>query len=127
MPKPRSKASLAVTFALAQRGKPYRWASSGPGSFDCSGLTQAAYLRAGLSLPRVAAAQWEAGRHIDLGDLRRGDLVFFAYDLKDPRTIHHVGIYVGGGLMVEAPFTGANVRVSSIGRADYIGAVRPAS
>jgi cell wall-associated NlpC family hydrolase len=117
----------APSAALAQRGKPYRWAGSGPGSFDCSGLTQAAYRRAGLSLRRVAAAQWQAGRHIDLGDLRGGDLVFFAYDLKDPRTIHHVGIYIGGGLMVEAPFTGANVRVSSIGRADSIGAVRTPS
>lgn len=126
-PKRKSKAAQAVGFALAQRGKPYKWAGNGPSSFDCSGLTQAAYRRAGLALPRVAAAQWHAGRHVDLGDLRRGDLVFFAYDLEDPSTIHHVGIYVGGGVMVEAPFTGANVRVSSIGRGDYIGAVRPAS
>jgi peptidoglycan DL-endopeptidase CwlO len=118
-------AARATAFALAQVGKPYQWAATGPGSFDCSGLTQAAYRSAGLAIPRVAAAQWSSGQHVDLGDLQRGDLVFFAYDRQNPTTIHHVGMYLGDGLMVEAPFTGADVRVSSIGRSDYIGAVRP--
>ncbi len=118
-------AARATAFALAQVGKPYQWAATGPGSFDCSGLTQAAYRSAGLAIPRVAAAQWSSGQHVDLGDLQRGDLVFFAYDHQNPTTIHHVGMYLGDGLMVEAPFTGADVRVSSIGRSDYIGAVRP--
>lgn len=118
-------AARAAAFALAQVGKPYQWAATGPGSFDCSGLTQVAYRSAGLVIPRVAAAQWSAGQHVDLGDLRRGDLVFFAYDRQNPTTIHHVAMYLGDGLMVEAPFTGADVRVSSIGRSDYIGAVRP--
>jgi cell wall-associated NlpC family hydrolase len=86
---------------------------------------EAARARAGLAIPRVAAAQWSAGSHVDMGNLRRGDLVFFAYDRQNPSTIHHVGIYLGGGLMVEAPFTGANVRVGSIGRSDDVGAVRP--
>ena len=118
-------AARAAAFALAQLGEPYRWAATGPGGFDCSGLTQAAYHSAGLDIPRVAAAQWYAGGHVDLGDLLRGDLVFFAYDPQDPTTIHHVGLYIGGGLMIEAPFTGASVRLSSIGRSDYIGAIRP--
>jgi len=118
-------AARATAFALAQVGKPYQWAATGPGSFDCSGLTQAAYRSAGLAIPRVAAAQWSSGQHVDLGDLQRGDLVFFAYDRQNPTTIHHVAMYLGDGLMVEAPFTGVDVRVSSIGRSDYIGAVRP--
>src|SRR6266498_1785225 len=71
------------------------------------------------------AFQWNAGPHVSMGELRAGDLVFFATSLSDPGTIHHVGMYIGRGLMVEAPFTGANVRVSSIGRADYIGTTRP--
>ena len=120
-----SIAGRAAAFARAQLGKPYQWAATGPSSFDCSGLTQTAYRRAGLAIPRVASAQWYAGRHVGIGDLRRGDLVFFAYDRGDLSTIHHVGIYIGGGMMVEAPFTGASVRISSIGRSDYVGAARP--
>jgi cell wall-associated NlpC family hydrolase len=78
-----------------------------------------------VAIPRVSAAQWHAGPHVGMDDLEAGDLVFFATSLADPATIHHVDMYIGRGLMVEAPFTGASVRISSIGRADYIGAVRP--
>jgi len=119
-------ARRAVRHALAQLGKPYAWGATGPGSFDCSGLTMTAYARAGLSLPRVSRSQWYAGPHVDLVDLAPGDLLFFADNTADPSSIHHVGIYVGHGRMVEAPYTGASVRISSIGRSDYIGAVRPA-
>jgi peptidoglycan DL-endopeptidase RipA len=84
-----------------------------------------AYARAGISLPRVSRSQWYAGPHLDLVDLAPGDLLFFADNLSNPSSIHHVGMYVGRGLMVEAPFSGASVRLSSIGRGDYIGAVRP--
>ncbi len=122
---PTRAAGRAVAFALAQLGKPYRWGATGPNTYDCSGLTQASYRHAGVAVPRVSAAQWYAGPHVSMAGLRPGDLVFFANDLGDPRTIHHVGMYIGRGLMVEAPFTGAVVRVSSIGRSDYIGAVRP--
>jgi cell wall-associated NlpC family hydrolase len=122
---PSGAARGAVAFALAQLGKPYVWGASGPGAYDCSGLTMAAYRSVGVYLPRVSRAQWYAGPHVAMVDLAPGDLVFFAYNTGSPASIHHVGIYIGRGLMVEAPFTGASVRVSSIGRADYIGAVRP--
>jgi len=122
---PSGAAARAVAFARAQLGKPYLWGASGPSSYDCSGLTMAAYRSAGVWLPRVSRAQWGAGPHVGLGDLAPGDLVFFAHDTGNPGTIHHVGVYIGGGTMIEAPYSGASVRVASIGRRDYIGAVRP--
>jgi cell wall-associated NlpC family hydrolase len=92
----------------------------------CSGLVMAAYRHAGVWLPRVSREQWNAGPHVGLGGLAPGDLVFFTYNAGNPATIHHVGMYVGGGVMVEAPYSGgARVRIASIGRRDYIGAVRP--
>ncbi len=118
--------SRAVAFAFAQLGKPYVWGATGPSSYDCSGLTSTAYHSAGLALPRTAAEQWWAGRHVNRSGLRPGDLVFYATNTSDPATIHHVGIYVGNGEMIEAPHTGADVRVASIARRDYIGATRPA-
>jgi cell wall-associated NlpC family hydrolase len=122
---PSAAAARAVAFARSQLGKPYIWGASGPSSYDCSGLVMAAYRRAGVWLPRVSRAQWHAGPRVGLGSLAPGDLVFFAYNTGDPGSIHHVGIYVGGGAMVEAPYSGARVRIASIGRGDYIGAVRP--
>jgi cell wall-associated NlpC family hydrolase/outer membrane murein-binding lipoprotein Lpp len=122
---PGGGARQAVAFAMAQIGKPYVWGAAGPSAYDCSGLVLAAYRSAGISLPRVSRAQWYAGPHVSLGELAPGDLVFFARDVRAPSTIHHVGIYIGGGAMVEAPYTGSRVRTASIGRSDYIGAVRP--
>jgi peptidoglycan DL-endopeptidase RipA len=122
---PSGAAGRAVAFAMAQIGKPYVWGAAGPGSYDCSGLMMAAYRSAGVWLPRVSRAQWYAGPHLTLGELAPGDLVFFAYDTSNPASIHHVGMYIGGGAMVEAPYSGASVRTASIGRGDYIGAVRP--
>jgi cell wall-associated NlpC family hydrolase len=122
---PAGATRQAVAFAMAQIGKPYLWGAAGPSAYDCSGLVLAAYRSAGIYLPRVSRAQWYAGPHVGLGELAPGDLVFFAYDVRAPSTIHHVGMYIGGGAMVEAPYTGARVRTASIGRRDYIGAVRP--
>jgi cell wall-associated NlpC family hydrolase len=122
---PKRAQARAVAFARSQLGKPYVWGASGPSSYDCSGLVMTAYRSAGVRLPRVSRAQWGAGPRVGLGSLAPGDLVFFATDTGDPSTIHHVGMYVGGGAMVEAPYSGARVRISSIGRRDYIGAVRP--
>ena len=122
---PSGAAGRAAAFARSQLGKPYVWGASGPSSYDCSGLMMAAYRRAGVWLPRVSRAQWHAGSRVGLGDLAPGDLVFFAYNLGNPGSIHHVGMYVGGGAMVEAPYSGARVRIASIGRRDYIGAIRP--
>lgn len=123
-----TRARAAITFAYDVLGTPYEWGGTGAdGRFDCSGLTQAAYAAAGVSLPRVAADQWYAGPHVPRSQLRPGDLVFFATNLIDPSTIHHVGLYTGNGYMIDAPYTGAVIRFDSIDQADYIGAVRPKS
>jgi cell wall-associated NlpC family hydrolase len=121
-------ARRAVAVALDQLGSPYVWGANGPGSFDCSGLTSFAYAAAGITIPRVSRAQFAvyAGRPVDPLQLVPGDLVFFADTSGNPATIHHVGMYIGRGLMVEAPHTGAVVRTSPIWRSGYAGAVRPA-
>jgi cell wall-associated NlpC family hydrolase len=124
-----SAARKAVAVALAQLGSPYVWGAEGPGTFDCSGLTSFAYAAAGVTIPRVSRAQfaaYAASRPVAPTNLLPGDLVFFADNPRVPSTIHHVGMYIGKGLMVEAPHTGAVVRTSSIWRPSYAGAVRPA-
>ena len=85
----------------------------------------AAVLPPGLTLPRTSRQQWSAGRHVEVEGLRPGDLVFWAHDPADPSTIHHVGMYVGQGLMVHAPHTGALVRVDALRPSGYAGATRP--
>ena len=122
---PSGAAGRAVTFARRQLGKPCVWGASGPSSYDCSGLMVAACRSAGVWLPRVSRAQFSAGPRVGLGSLAPGDLVFFAYNTGNPGSIHHVAMYIGGGAMIEAPYSGASVRISSIGRRDHIGAVRP--
>jgi peptidoglycan DL-endopeptidase CwlO len=117
-------ARAAVRWALAQLGDPYRWGATGPNAFDCSGLTSSAYRAAGAGIPRVSRDQWNAGPHVDVPNLLPGDLVFYASDTRNPGTIHHVGMYIGNGLMVHAPHTGDVVRVASIWRVGYIGATR---
>ncbi|MEV8097719.1 NlpC/P60 family protein [Kitasatospora sp. NPDC085879] len=112
------RAAAAVQFAFAQLGKPYKWGAVGPGKFDCSGLTGAAWSAAGVSLPRVSQSQWNAGRRIAKSDLQPGDLVFFS-------SLQHVGIYIGGGRMIHAPRTGKNVEITRIDVMAYVGAVRP--
>ncbi|MGV9266214.1 NlpC/P60 family protein [Kitasatospora sp. NPDC003701] len=114
------RAADVIKFATAQLGKPYEWSSTGPNSFDCSGLTGAAYRAAGVKLPRISQDQWKAGPHIARGDLQPGDLVFFYDD------IHHVGLYIGDGKMIHAPRKGKNVEVLPISVMPYMGAVRPA-
>jgi cell wall-associated NlpC family hydrolase len=126
---PSQAAAAAVTFAYGVLGTPYKWGGNGTsadkGRFDCSGLSQAAYRIGGVPLARLAHLQWYSGAHIPRDQLAPGDLVFFAYDLSDPNTIHHVGIYVGDGYMIDAPHTGADIRFDPIDQPDYIGAVRP--
>ncbi|MDP5181162.1 C40 family peptidase [Blastococcus sp. BMG 814] len=114
-------AQKAVDAAMAQRGKPYVWAASGPGAFDCSGLTSYAYRAAGISLPRASRNQAGAGRAVSRAELRPGDLVFFY------SPISHVGIYIGNGQMVHAPTSGDVVKVASIdSMGGYAGARRVA-
>lgn len=103
---------IAVDWALAQVGTPYVWGGETPGvGFDCSGLVQAAYKVAGITLPRVAQDQYDATTKLAPDDpLEPGDLVFFGGSTTD---VTHVGIYIGNGQMVDAPYTGAEVRVES--------------
>jgi len=119
----------ALQFAFNQLGKPYQFGATGEaGFYDCSGLTLRAYQVGGLQLPRTAAQQWNAGPHVfDPSAVQPGDLVFYATDLANPTTIHHVGIYIGAGNMINAPHTGAVIRIQPAFRGDFIGAVRPTS
>jgi cell wall-associated NlpC family hydrolase len=119
-------ATIAVQTALAQFGTPYLWGGENPTTgFDCSGLVQYAYRRAGLTLPRTAQTQYDAGLQLTSDAAPEpGDLVFFG---PDPSHVTHVGISLGDGRMVDAPHTGANVREEPIaGVGHYLGATRPA-
>ena len=118
-------AQAAINYARAQLGKPYEWGAAGPDRFDCSGLTMRAWEQGGVSLPHYTVAQYEQAGKVALSDLRPGDLVFFGSDKSNPNSIYHVGLYIGGGNMIEAPYTGANVRISSIWRSSLFGAARP--
>jgi cell wall-associated NlpC family hydrolase len=118
-------AAKAIEFAKAQLGKPYLWGGTGPDRFDCSGLTMRAWQAGGVSLAHWSVAQYAAGRKVPLSQIRPGDLVFFSTDLSEYRAIVHVGLYIGGGNMIEAPYTGANVRIAPIQRASLFGAARP--
>lgn len=122
-----AKGDIAAAWALTQLGKPYRWAGAGPHVYDCSGLTMRAWERAGVRLDHWTGTQWTSGPHVPIDELQRGDLVFFGKVKGDPRSIHHVGIYIGDGLMVHAPRTGDVVRVAPIWRRDLFGATRPAT
>jgi cell wall-associated NlpC family hydrolase len=103
-----SAARTAINTACGKVGKPYVWGATGPNAFDCSGLTQYAYKAAGISLTHFTGAQWKEGRAVSRADARPGDLVFFFSDL------HHVGLYLGNGLMVHAPRAGKPVQVAKI-------------
>ena len=118
---PSTPGETAMFWALEQVGKAYVWGAAGPDTFDCSGLTLRAWQRAGVSVPRVAADQYNAGAHVPLDRLRPGDLVFWAYHPQNPASIHHVALYVGDGQMVNAPHTGANVRLGTVGGAGFVG------
>ena len=123
-----AQGNTAADWALTQIGKPYQWGAAGPGTYDCSGLAMDAWARAGIQLRHYTGWQWPSGPHVPVSQLRRGDLVFYATNTADPSTIHHVGIFIGGGMMVDAPFTGAFVRIDSIYRfSGLIGATRPAN
>jgi cell wall-associated NlpC family hydrolase len=118
---------LAADWALSQLGKPYLWGGAGPEAYDCSGLTMEAWEHAGVPLLHWTGYQWMEGPHVPIGQLQRGDLVFYATNTSDPATIHHVGIYIGNDMMVDAPYTGAFVRIDNIyAPGGLIGAVRPA-
>lgn len=111
---PSEEAAAAIEFARRQLGDPYVWAATGPSSWDCSGLTMAAWAAAGRSLPRNSAAQYAASTPVSKGELQPGDLVFWSAVPGAPTTIFHVGLYIGDGEMIHAPRPGTTVRVESI-------------
>jgi peptidoglycan DL-endopeptidase CwlO len=113
-------AQRAVDFALAQVGKPYVWAAAGPDSYDCSGLTMAAWAAGGVTLPHLASEQYNYGTHVSASALQPGDLIFLYPDLS------HVEIYVGNGLAVSAPQPGEDVQVVHVSDylSDFSGATR---
>ena len=117
---PNSRAAAAISYAYGKLGSPYVWGATGPDAFDCSGLMQAAYRAAGISLPRTTYAQIASGERVPLSQLRPGDLVFFYSGIS------HVGLYVGNGQMVHAPNPSAPVRVAPISEMPFAGATRVA-
>jgi cell wall-associated NlpC family hydrolase len=124
--RPNSDTSIglkAVSIAYSLLGRPYRWGAAGPGAFDCSGLTMYIYAQLGIYLPHSSAAQYYSGTRVSYDELAPGDLVFFA---RRSGRISHVGIYIGGGMMIHAPQTGDVVRIAPLSEhGGYVGAVRP--
>jgi peptidoglycan DL-endopeptidase CwlO len=118
IPTANTVGAEALRFALTRRGDPYVWGAAGPSFFDCSGLVMWAYEQVGISLEHFTGDQWNEGQHISKSQLEPGDLVFFFPD------IGHVGMYVGNGLMVDAPTFGQVVQVQPVLWNDYVGAVR---
>jgi peptidoglycan DL-endopeptidase CwlO len=117
-----TQSEKAVAFAYAQLGKPYQWGATGPGSYDCSGLVQAAWASVGVSIPRVTYDQWAALPHISASSIQPGDLLFYEGE-------GHVAMYVGDGYMIDAPQTGLDVEKIPMNTGWYAqnfdGAVRP--
>ena len=111
-------AAAVVAYVRAQVGKPYCYGGSGPGCFDCSGLTMMAWRQAGVSLPHSSAAQYSVGRRISASELQPGDLIFYY------SPISHVSVYIGGGQRISATHTGDYVRVQSLG-SSIVGYARP--
>lgn len=118
LPEATSVGTVALRAALTQRGKPYIWGAAGPNSYDCSGLVEWAFAQEGISLPHYTGSLWNSGMHISRANLEPGDLVFFFADIS------HVGIYIGNGLMVDAPSSGQVVQVQAVFWDSYVGAVR---
>lgn len=118
LPPASPRAAVAVAAARSALGKPYAWGATGPGAFDCSGLMQWSYAHAGVALPRTSQAQRAAGRRIPLSEARPGDLVTYRSDAS------HIGMYVGGGQVIHAPYPGAPVRHDPVGMMPISGVTR---
>jgi len=126
-PLPAGTAGKVIAYAEAQIGKPYLWGGTGPGAFDCSGLTMMAYRAAGTGIPRTSQQQWAFGKQIPASQARPGDLVFFAGSDGTMTAPGHVGIVIAGhDMMIDAPQTGQTVTTQSFaGSTDLVGFTRP--
>jgi peptidoglycan DL-endopeptidase CwlO len=118
IPTANTVGAQALQFAMTRRGYPYVWGAAGPTAFDCSGLVVWSFAQVGISLPHFTGDLWNSGVHISRNDLEPGDLLFFFSGIS------HVGIFIGGNLMVDAPDFGEDVRVDPIPWSVYDGAVR---
>jgi peptidoglycan DL-endopeptidase CwlO len=118
IPTANTVGEQALVAAMSRRGDPYVWGAAGPGEFDCSGLVVWAFSQVGISLPHYTGDLWNSGVHVPRSDLQPGDLVFFYADIS------HVGIYLGDGLMVDAPDFGEDVEVQPVDWANFVGAVQ---
>ncbi|KOV95061.1 C40 family peptidase [Streptomyces sp. NRRL B-3648] len=117
--KASEQGEKAVRYATLQLGKPYVWGAEGPDSFDCSGLTSQAWAAAGHPVPRTSQEQWKQLRHVDVKDMRPGDLVIYFSDAS------HVGMYIGDGAIIHAPRPGRTVTIAGAGSMPILGVVRP--
>ncbi|MFD5795820.1 NlpC/P60 family protein [Streptomyces diastatochromogenes] len=117
--KASAQGKKAVEFASAQLGKPYVWGAEGPKSYDCSGLTSQAWANAGHPIPRTSQEQWKQLKHVDIKDMRPGDLIIYFDDAS------HVAMYVGDGAIIHAPRPGRTVTVAGAGSMPILGVVRP--
>ena len=118
IPTANTVGGQALQAAITREGDPYIWGAAGPGQFDCSGLVVWAYAQEGIALPHYTGSLWNSGVHVARADLEPGDLVFFFADIS------HVGIYIGDGMMIDAPDFGVPVKVDPVYWSAYDGAVR---
>ena len=117
VPAPKAGVDAVIAFARAQLGEPYVWAAAGPNSWDCSGLTMVAWAQAGVRLAHYTGSQYKQTARVPVDQLKPGDLVFFGPSVAG---IHHVGLFIGNGQMIHAPYTGTVVKISTIWRPDLI-------
>lgn len=122
-PPASGRAAAAIAFAKSQLGKPYIFGATGPGGYDCSGLTQAAWKAAGVSIPRTATAQMQGLHAVSASAAQPGDLVFF---YGDSSYVNHVGMYLGGGLVIHAPRPGSTVSIAAVSTMPVVSYARPA-
>jgi cell wall-associated NlpC family hydrolase len=120
-----SSIRTVIAFAQAQLGKPYLWGGTGPDAFDCSGLMMEAYRAAGMDIPRTSQQQWAWGPRVSASQVQPGDLVFFVGADGTIGSPGHVGLVIGGGMMIEAYATGFPIRIASYGSRSPIGFTRP--
>ncbi|ALV33535.1 C40 family peptidase [Streptomyces sp. CdTB01] len=113
------RAKTAIEFAYAQLGKPYEWGSTGPNSYDCSGLVGAAWRSTGVSLPRTVKQMYDAGRKVARSDMQPGDVIYWYNDSQ------HNGIYIGDGKAIHAPRTGKNIEITQVDYMPFYAATRP--
>lgn len=122
IPPVSGRAAAAVAFARAQLGKPYVFGGTGPGAYDCSGLTQAAWKAAGVAIPRTATAQMQGLPAVSGSSAQPGDLVFF---YGNSSYVDHVGLYIGNGLLIHAPHPGASVEIVAVSSMPLVSYARP--